>query len=241
MDLMRNMRSEGVNVRWNGLTAGEEGLLSELVHVIKPYAMAKIAAATTAAAVASGKPKAHHVKAYLGTWCQHAPTQAPGLAAAAEGFLPAAPEIAPGTAPWDLPAGHPGRTGTPLLCHLHPGAPEDHSAAPGQPRCLTCNTERLRSETQFCECGNTPALGHAQCGRCLGWGRCPRCVVCRVDPATGLDICGDCVQDQQERATESPAPYTASPLIISQRSTSEDLIDLSPGSWPTASSTDPAF
>ncbi|MFC9342851.1 hypothetical protein ACFTY9_32630 [Streptomyces sp. NPDC057021] len=72
-NLYRVMRAEGVNVRWHDLDEGEHHTLRGLLAALGAQQLARIAANTTRAALADGKRPAFHVRAYLGTWAQHAP------------------------------------------------------------------------------------------------------------------------------------------------------------------------
>ncbi|MCX4783319.1 hypothetical protein [Streptomyces sp. NBC_01264] len=72
-ELRRELSRAKIAVRWHGMDSIETGMVLELLDDLGAEQMAWIASKTTAAAVAAGKQPAHHVRAYLGTWAQHAP------------------------------------------------------------------------------------------------------------------------------------------------------------------------
>ncbi|WP_183068992.1 hypothetical protein [Streptomyces sp. gCLA4] len=72
-ELHAQMRRGSLTVRWHDLSPIETGMVIELLETLGAEQMAKIAWQTTRAATEAGKQPAHHVRAYIGTWTQHAP------------------------------------------------------------------------------------------------------------------------------------------------------------------------
>ncbi|MFJ3097980.1 hypothetical protein [Streptomyces hydrogenans] len=252
LELFRAMGKAGVSVRWTKLTPAEESLLLELVGALSPAAMAEIASATTIAAVKHGKGKAHHVRAYLATWCQHAPITTTATPPT-QLDSPATLEALAAAADWDLSHADRQRKREllgPAGCAQHPGAPVDHASPSGWGLCLHCNTARRRTEQPApgavvgeCTgddglCGLPAEAGHDQCGKHLDWLRCSSCYRVRIAPGAPGGLCATCAEYSDDITDDDHHAAYGDPYLNLSASDSERLVELDATSWNKAAGWD---
>ncbi|RST00388.1 hypothetical protein EF910_32145 [Streptomyces sp. WAC07149] len=194
-----------LTVRWHELSPVESGMIAELLDALGAEQMARIAWKTTNAAVAAGKQPAHHVRAYINTWVQHAPVY--GYERQAAGHSLPSMRPAPFLSPkclkhpaFAMPCPH---CITPASEHFD-GGPAEEPMDPDEGRSLVTELRRKRAEA-------------AAEGRTVG-------VPSRREARR--------LEDEAAARLRAEPVFDVTPLLFAEPTESEHLVDLGEDGWP---------